>query len=81
MADESQKPSEAKSGGKKEKEPERFPIQQLADEARAYLGVSRHVAAGAFYGEKRTTLTIDEAKKLVEKFSNRKATKKPKEKS
>lgn len=51
----------------------RFTVEQLHDDSAALLGVSTHTVAGAVYGEKRKSLTLDEAKKLVDVFLTRKA--------
>jgi hypothetical protein len=49
----------------------RYTADDLAESAPQLLGVSRHALAGALYGSKKKTYTLDEAKSLVNKFLKR----------
>jgi len=47
----------------------KLPVSQLIEEASGFLGVPRHMAAGAFAGRDRDELlTVDEAKAAVKKW-------------
>lgn len=46
----------------------RYSIEELTDHAQSLLGVSTHAVAGALVGERRKSLTLDEAKDAVNAF-------------
>jgi hypothetical protein len=61
--------SETKTGSAAEKT---YSLDRLVAEASAFLGVTSHVARGAFHGVKKKELTVDEASKLVKDYRARK---------
>lgn len=65
MADEPEKKTDA---------PQRYEVAHLIEESRSLLGVGRHVAIGAFHGEERETLTLNQAKQNVSAFLKRPGT-------
>lgn len=44
---------------------DQIPVERLVDESQGFLGVPSHVAAGAFSGVNRKSLTLDEAESAV----------------
>lgn len=62
-------------GDEKKTETERYQVEQLIEESRTLLGVGGHVAAGAFHGEERESLTLNQAQQAVKGFLKRPGTK------
>lgn len=49
----------------------RYPVEELRESSRNLLGVSPHAVAGALVGERRKSLTLEEAKDAVNEFLKR----------
>lgn len=52
--------------------PAKYPVTRLIEDSYRFFGVEPHVAAGAFHKFARSEATVDEAKKLLDSFANRK---------
>lgn len=58
-----------RSGAKDDSEgAEAIPVGRLVTEAQDFLGVEPHVVAGALHGQRKSELTVDECRALVEKW-------------
>ena len=64
-ADAEKAPQRAKGDDRK------FSVERLLGDSERFLGVQRHVLAGALHGNTKKNLTVAEARSLVEEFSAR----------
>lgn len=60
--------AEAAKDVEPDEEAEEFPVERLVQESQDFLGVPRHVAAGALSGVNKQNLTVEEADAAVKTF-------------
>lgn len=82
MAETTRKPADAAKAGadddaakkaaeqQSEPEPEKHSIEALIEGSQAWLGYSPHLAAGAFAGQHKKHLTLDEARELTKAYAH-----------